>query len=127
MPLSRNAMLHGAMNNMMTRPIPRTGEVLPVIGLGTWRGFDVGTDAAVRTSLNGVLQALFDAGGSVIDSSPMYGRAEAVSGDLLAIGGWRSRAFIATKVWTRGREAGIAEMRRSMALMKSGPTIDLIQ
>jgi diketogulonate reductase-like aldo/keto reductase len=112
---------------MLTRPIPATGEPLPVIGCGTWRGFDVGADAASRTALTGVLQALFDAGGSVIDSSPMYGRAEAVSGDLLAAQGWRPRAFIATKVWTRGREAGIADMRRSMALMQSGPTIDLIQ
>jgi diketogulonate reductase-like aldo/keto reductase len=112
---------------MLTRPIPATGEPLPVIGCGTWRGFDVGADATARTALTGVLQALFDAGGSVIDSSPMYGRAEAVSGDLLAVQGWRPRAFIATKVWTRGREAGIAEMRRSMELMQSGPTIDLIQ
>jgi aryl-alcohol dehydrogenase-like predicted oxidoreductase len=115
------------MNSMMTRPIPRTGERLPAIGLGTWRGFDVGADAAARRPLTGVLQALFDAGGSVVDSSPMYGRAEAVTGDLLATGGWRPRAFIATKVWTRGREAGIGEMRRSMTLMRSGPTIDLIQ
>lgn len=113
--------------SMMTRPIPRTGEALPVIGLGTWRGFDVGADAAARTPLTGVLRALYEAGGSVLDSSPMYGRAEAVSGDLLAAGGWRPMTFIATKVWTRGREAGIAEMRRSMELMQSGPTIDLIQ
>lgn len=112
---------------MRTRPIPSTGEALPVVGCGTWRGFDVGSDTASRRSLSGVLQALFDAGGSVVDSSPMYGRAEAVSGDLLAAEGWRPKTFIATKVWTRGREAGIAEMRRSMELMKSGPTIDLIQ
>jgi aryl-alcohol dehydrogenase-like predicted oxidoreductase len=115
------------MNNMMTRPIPRTGEALPAIGLGTWRGFDVGADAAMRTTLTDVVQALLNAGGSVVDSSPMYGRAEAVTGDLLAAQGWRPRTFIATKVWTRGREAGIGEMRRSMALLQSGPTIDLIQ
>lgn len=112
---------------MITRVIPRTGEALPVIGLGTWRGFDVGSDATARATLAGVLQSLFDAGGSVVDSSPMYGRAEAVTGDLLSAQGWRPRTFIATKVWTRGREAGIDEMRRSMALMRSGPTIDLIQ
>ncbi|MBX3500508.1 MAG: aldo/keto reductase [Alphaproteobacteria bacterium] len=112
---------------MLTRPIPATGEPLPAIGCGTWRGFDVGSDPAARASLAGVLQALFEAGGSVVDSSPMYGRAEAVSGDLLAAQGWRPRAFLATKVWTRGREAGVCEMQRSMALMKSGPTIDLIQ
>lgn len=112
---------------MLTRAIPSTGEPLPVIGCGTWRGFDVGSDAAARTPLTEVLQALFEAGGSVVDSSPMYGRAEAVTGDLLAARGLRPKAFIATKVWTRGREAGIAEMRRSMELMRSGPTIDLIQ
>jgi aryl-alcohol dehydrogenase-like predicted oxidoreductase len=112
---------------MRTRPIPSTGEALPVIGLGTWRGFDVGQDAASRAPLGQVLEALFEAGGSVVDSSPMYGRAEAVTGDLLAARGWRPKTFIATKVWTRGRESGIEEMRRSMALMKSGPTIDLIQ
>lgn len=112
---------------MLTRSIPSTGEALPVIGCGTWRGFDVGSDSASRTRLTGVLRELLEAGGSVVDSSPMYGQAEAVTGDLLAAEGWRPRAFIATKVWTRGRDAGIAEMRRSMALMKSGPTIDLIQ
>lgn len=112
---------------MLTRAIPSTGEPLPVIGCGTWRGFDVGPDAAVRTPLAEVLQTLFEGGGSVVDSSPMYGRAEAVAGDLLAARGSRPKAFIATKVWTRGREAGIAEMHRSMERMRSGPTIDLIQ
>src|SRR5229473_3142022 len=69
---------------MLTRPIPSTGEALPVIGLGTWRAFDVGTDPATRRPLREVLQLLLDAGGRVIDISPMYGRAEAVTGDLLA-------------------------------------------
>ena len=74
------------MTTMHTRPIPSTGEALPVIGCGTYIGFDVETGSDACGRLPGVLQALFDAGGSVLDSSPMYGRAEAVTGALLAAG-----------------------------------------
>ena len=111
---------------MHTRKIPATGEMLPVIGLGTWRTFDVGSGTAERAPLAEVLKALFEAGGSVIDSSPMYGRAEGVAGDLLASAGSRSKAFLATKVWTSGREAGIAQMRRSFELLRTD-RIDLMQ
>jgi len=111
---------------MMTRPIPSTGEAMPVIGLGTWQVFDVGADSAARTPLRQVLQTLVDAGGKMIDSSPMYGRAEAVTGDLVAEMKLRPRVFLATKVWTSGRDAGIDQMRRSAELMKS-PVLDLIQ
>ena len=111
---------------MMTRPIPSTGEPMPVIGLGTWRAFDVSADEAARCPLREVLQRLFDAGGRIIDTSPMYGRAEAVTGDLLAATGARPRSFLATKVWTTGRERGIAQMRRSAQLLRS-EVIDLIQ
>ena len=110
---------------MLTRPIPSTGEALPVIGLGTWRAFDVGGDAGERRQLGEVLR-LIDAGGCVIDSSPMYGRAEAVTGDLLAEIGARRRAFLATKVWTSGRERGIEQMRRSAQLLRTD-VIDLMQ
>jgi len=68
---------------MLTRPIPSTGEAMPVIGLGTWRAFDVGTDEATRRPLREVLCLFLGAGGRIIDSSPMYGHAEAVTGDLL--------------------------------------------
>jgi len=68
---------------MLTRPIPSTGEAIPVIGFGTWRAFDVGTDEATRRPLREVLRLFLDGGGRIIDSSPMYGRAEAVTGDLL--------------------------------------------
>src|SRR6516165_11348277 len=85
---------------MLTRPIPSTGEAMPVIGLGTWRAFDVGTDEAARQPLREVLRSFLGAGGRIIDSSPMYGRAEAVTGDLLAELAARPRAFLATKVWT---------------------------
>ena len=111
---------------MHTRPIPSTGEKLPVVGCGTWRTFDVGDDAARRRELADVLRVLFAAGGSVIDSSPMYGSSEAVAGALLAESGTRGKAFIATKVWTEGREAGIAQMEQSMRLWQTN-RIDLMQ
>ena len=111
---------------MLTRPIPSTGEVISVIGLGTWRAFDVGTDPATRQPLREVLQLLLDAGGRMIDSSPMYGRAEAVTGDLLAELDARPRAFVATKVWTTGRDRGIEQMRRSAQLLRT-EVIDLVQ
>src|SRR6266852_1022996 len=114
-----------AASAMITRPIPSSGEAMPVIGLGTSQVFDVGEGAA-RQPLAEVLRLMLDAGGNMIDTSPMYGRAEAVTGDLVAEAGVRPRVFLATKVWTSGREAGIAQMRRSAELLRS-PVIDLIQ
>jgi diketogulonate reductase-like aldo/keto reductase len=113
-------------DRMHTRPIPSTSAPLPVVGCGTWRTFDVGQGPAERAQLLEVLQILFDNGGSVIDSSPMYGAAEAVAGDLLTTMKAHDKAFIATKVWTRGREAGIKQMRRSMELLRV-ERIDLMQ
>jgi diketogulonate reductase-like aldo/keto reductase len=113
-------------STMITRPIPSSGEAMPVIGLGTWQVFDIGGDEKARQPLRTVLQELTDAGGRMIDTSPMYGRAEAVTGDLVAEMGLRQRVFLATKVWTSGRDAGIAQMRRSAELLKS-PVLDLIQ
>ncbi len=107
---------------MLTRPIPSTGEEIPAVGLGTWIGFDIGD--AERASRTQVLQALFDAGGSVIDSSPMYGRAEEVTGDLLAAMG--TRGFLATKVWTRGREDGLRQIEDSFRLLRTD-RMDLLQ
>jgi diketogulonate reductase-like aldo/keto reductase len=111
---------------MLTRPIPATGEALPVIGLGTWQGFDVAGTAAEAARLAGVLDALAAAGGTVIDSSPMYGRAEAMVGTLRADPARRPPAFLATKVWTRGREAGIAQMRESLRRLGVA-SVDLMQ
>src|SRR6201987_3000268 len=111
---------------MMTRPIPSTGEPRPVIGLGTWRAFDAGADEPGRRPLRRVLQRLLDDGGRLIDTSPMYGRAEAVTGDLLAESGARPRSFLATKVWTTGRERGIEQMQRSAQLLRT-EVIDLMQ
>src|SRR5260370_26390536 len=98
---------------MLTRPIPSTGEKLPVIGLGTWQTFDV--DPAQSASLAEVLRAFVKLGGRMIDSSPMYGRAEQVIGDLLTKLKLRDSLFLATNVWTRGKQAGIDSMERSLA------------
>ena len=109
-----------------TRPIPSTGEALPVVGCGTYIGFDLAPGSPGYGELPGVLEALFAAGGSVLDSSPMYGRAETTCGELLAAAGSRPRAFIATKVWTHGREDGMAQMEQSFARLATS-RIDLMQ
>jgi aryl-alcohol dehydrogenase-like predicted oxidoreductase len=108
-----------------TRPIPRTGEKLPVVGLGTWQTFDVGDGAAERKAVLEVLTKFLAAGMKVIDSSPMYGRAEEVTGDELAkISG--AAPFLATKVWTSGKQAGIEQMQRSLKRMRT-KRMDLMQ
>jgi diketogulonate reductase-like aldo/keto reductase len=111
---------------MLKRKIPSSGEELPVIGLGTSGVFDVGGGSAERAPLTQVLKILIDAGGSLLDTSPMYNRAEAVAGDLIAAQDLRDRMFIATKVWTRGKDAGVQQIENSMRLLKS-PTLDLVQ
>jgi aryl-alcohol dehydrogenase-like predicted oxidoreductase len=111
---------------MLTRPIPSTGEAMPVIGIGTWPVFDVGADDGSRRPLREVVRLLVEARGTMIDTSPMYGRSEAVVGDIVAGLGLHERVFLATKVWIRGREQGAAQMTRSAALMKA-PVIDLMQ
>ncbi|KQV95818.1 aldo/keto reductase [Rhizobacter sp. Root1221] len=107
---------------MDQRRIPTSGESLPVIGCGTYVGFDHAPGSPEYGRLPGVLDALFAAGGSVLDSSPMYGRAEATTGELLG----KRPAFVATKVWTSGRDAGIRQMETSMRLL-GRPRIDLMQ
>ena len=111
---------------MLTRLIPQSREPLPVIGLGTWQTFDIAPAPAELDARRQVLQLLFDAGGRVIDSSPMYGRAEQVVGTLLADMQARDKAFIATKVWTSGKAAGIAQMQASSTKLQA-PVIDLMQ
>lgn len=111
---------------MLTRRIPSSGEELPVIGLGTWQTFDVGTAHAERAPLEEVLAAFAASGGRLIDSSPMYGRSEDVVGDICEKLGLRPRLFIATKVWTHGRAAGIRQMEESMRKLHASP-IDLMQ
>ena len=109
---------------MRTRIIARTGERIPVIGLGTWQTFDVGSGKKEREPLAEVLRLFFAAGGRVIDSSPMYGRSESVAGDLIAAA--KHHAFVATKVWTSGLDAGKAQIATSMKRLRSDP-LDLLQ
>jgi len=113
-------------STMLTRIIPSSGEKLPVIGLGTWRAFDVDLTADIRRQLEDVLSLFVKLGGRVIDSSPMYGRAEEVIGEVTSSLGIREKLFLATKVWTRGKQSGIQSIERSMALLRTN-RIDLMQ
>ncbi len=113
-------------SRILLRPIPSSGERLPVVGMGTSRTFDVQGDAATMGQLAQVLEAFFDSGGRLIDSSPMYGSAESVVGELLGSERGKSRLFAATKVWTDGRTDGIAQMERSMQRL-GADVIDLMQ
>jgi len=112
--------------SMLTRAIPASGEKLPIIGLGTWKTFDVGSSAAERKPLEDVLSLFVKLGGRVVDSSPMYGQAEEVIGAIAAKLGLRNSLFLATKVWTRGKQAGIESMERSLARLQT-KRIDLMQ
>jgi diketogulonate reductase-like aldo/keto reductase len=110
----------------LTRAIPSSGEKLPVIGLGTWNVFDVDLTPANEKQLGDVLSLFVKLGGRVVDSSPMYGRAEQVIGTLASKLGLHDKLFLATKVWTRGKEAGIESMERSMSRLQT-KRIDLMQ
>ena len=124
--LPRLALAEAGSGAPIRRAIPASGEQLPVIGLGTWQTFDVGADAAARGALAEVLGRFVALGGTLVDSSPMYGRAESVLGDLAAAQGLRERLLLATKVWTQGRAAGMAQMEESLRRLHS-PHIELMQ
>ena len=111
---------------LLQRAIPSSGERLPVIGLGTWQVFDVGPSPAERKPLEEVLALFAKLGGRVVDSSPMYGRAEEVVGDIAARLGLTQSLFLATKVWTTGKQPGIDSMERSLAKLQV-KRIDLMQ
>src|SRR5947207_4303966 len=113
-------------STILMRAILSSGEKLPVIGLGTWQKFDVDLTPQTRKPLEDVLSLFVKLGGRVIDSSPMYGCAEEVIGELTSALGIREKLFLATKVWTRGKENGIKSMERSMALLRV-KQIDLMQ
>jgi len=106
------------------RAVPASGERLPVIGLGTWQTFDARNDAAARAPLRDVLKLLLPK--AMVDSSPMYGSSEAVAGDLVAELGLRERLFVATKVWTQGRDEGIRQMETSFRRLRVSQ-MDLMQ
>ena len=111
---------------MLKRIIPSSGETLPVVGLGTWIQFDVGNSAAERQPLTEVLTQMVAHGGHVIDSSPMYGRSEAVVGELTCQLPVADTFFYATKVWTQGRESGVRQIDSSFQKLQR-PVIDLLQ
>ena len=110
----------------LQRPIPKTGETIPAVGLGTWQAFDVAGDAAETAQAREALKALVDLGGRVIDSSPMYGSAESVSGQLADELRVKAKLFVATKVWTSGKQAGIRQMEDSMRKLRV-ERLDLMQ
>jgi len=116
----------GAASTLLQRPIPSSGEAIPAIGLGTWRTFDVGSGADVRAPLKDVLQKFVELGGRVLDSSPMYGTAESVAGDLAGGAHLTDKLFWATKVWTSGAAAGVTQMEQSLARLRV-KRLDLMQ
>jgi len=105
---------------LLRRPIPGSGEKINAIGLGTWLTFDVGDEVAQRTRRLQVLQAFFAAGGGMIDSSPMYGRAERLLGELLPQVEHGGKLFAATKVWTAFGRVGPTQMTESLRLWGQG-------
>jgi aryl-alcohol dehydrogenase-like predicted oxidoreductase len=111
---------------VLTRPIPRTGERLAVVGLGTAIVFDIGDDAAPRAERRAVIETLLAGGAGLIDTAPSYGAAESVVGDLLADLKARDKAFVATKVRVAGRDRAIAEMQQSQRRLRT-ERIDLMQ
>jgi diketogulonate reductase-like aldo/keto reductase len=113
-------------SKVIKRSIPSSNEQLTAVGCGTWLTFDVGNDPSEREPLKGVLKTLIEKTGSVIDSSPMYGRSERVVGELSTELSLNSKLFIATKVWTTGEQEGIRQMNNSFSLLKRDK-LDLLQ
>lgn len=115
-----------AEEKMLLRKIPKSGEALPAIGLGSWQSFDISNDAVELAKAKEVLKRFAELGGRVIDSSPMYGASETVLGDLCAQLNIRQQLFVATKVWIAGRDAGIRQMQESMKKLRV-EKLDLMQ
>ncbi|OQP61883.1 aldo/keto reductase [Niastella vici] len=110
---------------MIKRVIPSSGELIPVIGMGTWQTFDV-SEKTAGEKLGAVLNAFYTGGGRLIDSSPMYGNAERIVGALTSKLDYANELFYATKVWTTGLQQGIQQMEQSFAGMQR-PVIDCMQ
>ena len=111
---------------LLERRIPRTGEPVPAVGLGTWQVFDVAGNAAEMAQAKDTLTVFVERGGRVVDSSPMYGSSESVTGQLAAELSVPGKLFVATKVWTSGRQAGIRQMEDSMKKLRV-ERLDLMQ
>jgi len=124
--LSPGLALSATGQTMLSKKIPSSGEALPVIGLGTYSVFDVDSTAAEIAARRQIVELLRDSGGSLLDTSPMYNRSEKVIGDVIESGIDRSKLFLATKVWTDGKQAGLEQMQRSADLMQT-KVVDLMQ
>ncbi|MBA1204123.1 aldo/keto reductase [Pseudomonas capeferrum] len=111
---------------LRVRKIPSTGEALPVIGAGTSGSFEVEAGSAQYQQLKQVLQAFFAGGGKVIDTSPNYGGADAILGQLLAEGGWHRQCFIATKIAADSHDAAVAQWAQSLKSLRT-EKVDLLQ
>lgn len=113
-------------SDLRTRPIPSSGEEIPVVGIGTARRYDVESTEEALTPLREVLEAFSEMGGKVVDTAPSYGRAEVVVGELVNQIGNRNDLFLATKVRTEGRDEGIGQMEASLGRFHAD-RIDLMQ
>ena len=122
----RRALLAAGLGAYASRVLPQGKVQLPKIGLGTWQTFDVAIDSVERERLREVLRIFAAASHGVVDSSPMYGTSESVAGDLIAELKMRERLFIATKVWTSGRDDGIQQMETSFKRLRV-KVMDLMQ
>jgi len=115
-----------AANRPLAQRIPKTDEEIPAVGLGTWQVFDVAGNPGEMAQAKETLKLFVELGGRLIDSSPMYGSSEAVTGQLAAELGVQAKLFVATKVWTSGRQAGIRQMEDSMKKLRV-ERLDLMQ
>mgnify|MGYP003394134829 CR=1 FL=1 len=116
-----------ASGNIIKRKIPRGAESLPIVGLGTWQAFDIAGDTNALREASEALKTFVDMGGALIDSSPMYGSAETVAGELAAALRIHPQLFVATKVWTSGQDAGIRQMESSFKKLRIDRALDLMQ
>lgn len=105
--------------SILTKPIPSSGEELPVVGIGTARRFNVGESEEERAPLREVLRLLPELGGEVVDTAPSYGAAETVIGDLVEELGIRDQLFLATKVRQQDHEEALAEIERSYERLRT--------
>src|ERR1700741_1655841 len=126
MPALRPSTGDAAERSVITRPVPSTGEALPVVGLGSWITFNVGDDIAARDSCAEVMRAFFESGGRLIDSSPMYGSSQSVIGEGLARINRTAGVFAADKVWVGSGTRGPRQIEESRQLWRV-PRFDLLQ
>ncbi|MFC1680307.1 aldo/keto reductase [Pseudomonadota bacterium] len=113
-------------DSILMRTIPSSGEKIPAVGLGTARTFNTDASGAALDPFLEVMRAFIDRGGTMVDSSPMYGQAERVVGELVSSLGIADKVFFATKVWTTGESSGKAQMEDSFRLMATDH-VDLMQ